>query len=120
MRTKDELAILAKHDTRRSPLKNSFHVHSDPNTHRARNQYYACVVYLGIMRHSDLFARSYWDMYPFLIQLKRPLRGLSLRFSYSHLLFKLTLALPVLVVGAPGVAPELLSPKKLLLIGLPP
>jgi hypothetical protein len=44
---------------------------------------------------------------------------LSLRFSYSHLLFSPTLALPVEGVGVPGVMLLELSPKRLLLIGLP-
>lgn len=48
------------------------------------------------------------------------LLGLSLRFSYSHLLFNPTLALPVDGVGVPGVALLELSPNKLLLMGLPP
>jgi hypothetical protein len=45
--------------------------------------------------------------------------GLSLRFSYSHLLFRPTLALPVEGVGVPGVMLDELSPNKLLLIELP-
>ena len=48
-----------------------------------------------------------------------PLRGLSRRFSYSHLLFSPTLALPVDGVGVPGPLDEL-SPNRLLLKGLPP
>lgn len=48
------------------------------------------------------------------------LLGLSLRFSYSHLLFRPTLALPVDGVGVPGPVLEPLSPNKLLLKGLPP
>jgi hypothetical protein len=44
---------------------------------------------------------------------------LSFRFSYSHLLFSPTLALPVEGVGVPGVALDELSPKRLLLMGLP-
>jgi hypothetical protein len=51
---------------------------------------------------------------------KMPLLGLSLRFSYSHLLFSPTLALPVDGVGVPGAALDKLSPNRLLLIGLPP
>jgi hypothetical protein len=47
------------------------------------------------------------------------LLGLSLRFSYSHLLFSPTLALPVEGVGVPGVILLELSPNKLLLIELP-
>ena len=47
------------------------------------------------------------------------LLGLSLRFSYSHLLFSPTLALPVDGVGVPGVKLLELSPNKLLPIGLP-
>jgi hypothetical protein len=43
----------------------------------------------------------------------------SLRFSYSHLLFNPTLALPVEGVGVPGVMLLELSPNRLLLIGLP-
>lgn len=38
------------------------------------------------------------------------LLGLSLRFSYSHLLFSPTLALPVLGVGVLGAPLELLNP----------
>lgn len=45
--------------------------------------------------------------------------GLSLRFSYSHLLFSPTLALPVEGVGVPGIMLLELSPNKLLLIELP-
>jgi len=45
--------------------------------------------------------------------------GLSLRFSYSHLLFSPTLALPVDGVGVAGVKLLELSPNRLLLIGLP-
>ena len=49
-----------------------------------------------------------------------PLLGLSLRFSYSHLLFNPTLAFPVDGVGVPGPVLDPLSPNKLLLNGLPP
>lgn len=49
---------------------------------------------------------------------KRLLFGLSLRFSYSHLLFNPTLALPVDGVGVPGVTLLELSPNRLLLIEL--
>jgi hypothetical protein len=45
--------------------------------------------------------------------------GLSLLFSYSHLLFSPTLALPVEGVGVPGVMLLELSPNKLPLIELP-
>jgi hypothetical protein len=45
--------------------------------------------------------------------------GLSLRFSYSHLLFNPTLALPVDGVGVPGVILLELSLNRLLLIELP-
>ena len=47
------------------------------------------------------------------------LLGLSLLFSYSHLLFSPTLALPVEGVGVPGVMLLELSPNKLPLIELP-
>jgi len=43
-----------------------------------------------------------------------PVREPSLRFSYSHLLFRPTLALPVDGVGVPGVALDELSPNRLL------
>jgi hypothetical protein len=43
-----------------------------------------------------------------------------LDFSYNHLLFNPTLALPVEGVGVPGVALDELSPNKLPLIGVPP
>jgi hypothetical protein len=43
-----------------------------------------------------------------------PVRGLSRRFSYSHLLFNPTLALPVDGVGVPGAPLDELSPNKLL------
>jgi hypothetical protein len=46
--------------------------------------------------------------------------GLSLRFSYSHLLFSETLALPVDGVGVLGATLLELSPNKLLPIELPP
>jgi hypothetical protein len=49
-----------------------------------------------------------------------PLLGLSRRFSYSHLLFSPTLALPVAGVGVPGALLLLLSLNKLLSNGLPP
>jgi hypothetical protein len=49
-----------------------------------------------------------------------PVREPSLRFSYSHLLFSETLALPVDGVGVPGVALDELSPNRLLPMGLPP
>lgn len=52
-------------------------------------------------------------------QVNRLLLGLSLLFSYNHLLFNPTVALPVDGVGVPGVALLELSPNKLLLIGLP-
>lgn len=45
--------------------------------------------------------------------------GLSLLFSYNHLLFSPTLALPVEGVGVPGVMLLELSPNKLPLIELP-
>jgi hypothetical protein len=51
---------------------------------------------------------------------KIPLLGLSLRFSYNHLLFNPTLALPVDGVGVPGPTLDELSPNKLLPIGLAP
>ena len=57
---------------------------------------------------------------PLPAQLNRLLLGLSLRLSYSHLLFNPTLALPVLGVGVLGVALELLSPKRLLPDADPP
>jgi hypothetical protein len=47
------------------------------------------------------------------------LLGLSLRFSYNHLLFSPTVAFPVPGVGVPGVLLAVLSPNKLLFIGLP-
>lgn len=50
---------------------------------------------------------------------KMPLE-LFLDFSYSHLLFNPTLALPVEGVGVPGVALDELSPNRLPLIGVPP
>lgn len=56
----------------------------------------------------------------FHLQLNKLLPRLSLRFSYNHLLFRPTLAFPVLGVGVLGVALELLSPNKLLLEVLPP
>lgn len=73
------------------------------------------------MRHVIVYSchmKSYNS--PLYAQLNKLLLGLSLRFSYNHLLFKPTLALPVLGVGVLGVALELLSPKKLLLGVLPP
>jgi hypothetical protein len=45
--------------------------------------------------------------------------GLSLRFSYNHLLFSPTLALPVDGVGVLGVILLELSLKRLLFIALP-
>jgi len=48
------------------------------------------------------------------------LLGLSRRFSYSHLLFRPTLAFPVEGVGVPGVALLGLSPNKPLLMSLAP
>jgi hypothetical protein len=48
-----------------------------------------------------------------------PLLGLSLRFSYNHLLFSPTLAFPVAGVGVPGALLPL-SLNKLLSNGLPP
>jgi hypothetical protein len=68
-------------------------------------------VYSGIMRHLTI---AIIVPSPLPAQLNRLLLGLSLRLSYSHLLFRPTLAFPVLGVGVLGVALELLSPKKLL------
>jgi hypothetical protein len=83
----------------------------------------ASAIYLGIKRSCFIPYMTYC-CYRLQFKLLPPphmnklLLGLSLRFSYSHLLFRPTLALPVDGVGVPGVALLELSPNRLLLIEL--
>lgn len=83
-----------------------------PVRHRFRTGYKALCLYFISCIHIQL-SRS-------VVQANRLLLGLSLRFSYNHLLFSPTLALPVEGVGVPGVALLELSPNRLPLSGLPP